>query len=188
MIAGRGHLMGWEDIVKCRFHTTSVRCLSKTGTLLAIKATDFLNSIKKDEDTYKMFHDVCKEKDFKTLGKIIETRKVRKELTEPPELEANKRNRAQHRSQANGPGGQDGDDSLCHSSLDGALKKTIDIDFGSLSVANGHHNSRQVVKSTLPSISMIESHRPTTLNVDVQHSPGASSNSRHFSRTFHSFH
>ena len=188
MIAGRGHLMGWEDIVKCRFHTTSVRCLSKTGTLMTIKATDFLNSIKKDEDTYKMFHDVCKEKDFKTLGKIIETRKVRKELTEPPELEANKRNRAQHRSQANGPGGQEGDDSVCFSSVDGALKKTIDIDFGSLSVANGQQNSRQVVKSTLPSISVVENRRPTELNTDVQHSLGASFNRRRFARTFHSVH
>ena len=36
MIAGRGHLIGYDDIVNGRLSTTTVRCLSNTGILIAI--------------------------------------------------------------------------------------------------------------------------------------------------------
>ena len=50
MIAGKGHLIGFDDIVNGRMSTTSVRCLSSSGTLLAIDSSSFLNCVVRDEE------------------------------------------------------------------------------------------------------------------------------------------
>lgn len=55
MIAEMGHIFGWEDIYHQRNYTTNLKCYSKSGILLKIKANDFLDFIMKDESTYKLF-------------------------------------------------------------------------------------------------------------------------------------
>lgn len=58
MIAEMGHIFGWEDIYHDRYYTTSLRCYSKSGILLKIKAEDFLDFIKKEKTIYKKFVDI----------------------------------------------------------------------------------------------------------------------------------
>lgn len=53
MIAGSGHMFGWEDIYRDRLYTTSVNCYSKTAQVIKIPVKDFLNCLKKDEKIYK---------------------------------------------------------------------------------------------------------------------------------------
>ncbi len=48
-----------------------------------------------------MFQDICKEKDFKTLGKIIENKKVYNEMSKSPIVDASKRNKYQYFSPSN---------------------------------------------------------------------------------------
>ena len=43
---GKGQILGWEDLVRGRKHTTSVRCFSKTGSLVKISAQDYINQMK----------------------------------------------------------------------------------------------------------------------------------------------
>lgn len=58
MIAGEGHLFGSEDIGKKRMHTTSLRCMSLGGSLITIKAEDFLEFLQKDEDLWISFQNM----------------------------------------------------------------------------------------------------------------------------------
>ena len=49
MIAGIGHVLGWEDIVEGRHYTTSVKCLSHNGRILKIAGQDLIKEFEKDE-------------------------------------------------------------------------------------------------------------------------------------------
>ena len=49
-LINKGHIVGWEDIVRGRKYTTSARCFSKTGVMLKISGQEFINEIRKDRD------------------------------------------------------------------------------------------------------------------------------------------
>ena len=46
--AGPGQLVGWDDVIRGRLSTKSMRCASNTGSIMAIEATVFLNVIQKN--------------------------------------------------------------------------------------------------------------------------------------------
>lgn len=80
MIAGRGHLIGFDDIVNSRLSTTTVRCLSNTGTLLAIDSSKFLNCVNRDEEMVKKFKNYSLEKEDQIVYKIFNSNKAIEEL------------------------------------------------------------------------------------------------------------
>lgn len=80
MIAGRGHLIGFDDIVNNRLSTTTVRCLSNTGTLLAIDSSKFLNCVNRDEEMVKKFKNYSLEKEDQIVYKIFNSNKAIEEL------------------------------------------------------------------------------------------------------------
>lgn len=45
MIAGVGHVLGWEDIVQGDHYSASVRCLSSSGILIKIHNSDLLREL-----------------------------------------------------------------------------------------------------------------------------------------------
>lgn len=70
MIACKGHILGWDDIVKGRNYTFSVRCISISGTLIKISAADFLKRIKKDEQMEQTIADMTNQRDKTNIKKI----------------------------------------------------------------------------------------------------------------------
>ena len=48
MIAGRGQVIGWEDVMRRRHATTSMQCVSATGTLIQIAPEVFMASLRRD--------------------------------------------------------------------------------------------------------------------------------------------
>ena len=48
--ASRGQFIGLSDVICNRWHTTTVKCVSTTGSLYVIKITEFMNKMKKDPD------------------------------------------------------------------------------------------------------------------------------------------
>lgn len=53
LIASRGQILGFEDILQGRRFTTSVRCITKTGSILRIRKEDFIKIIAKDQKSLK---------------------------------------------------------------------------------------------------------------------------------------
>jgi hypothetical protein len=49
---GKGYMIGEEDAVAMRNCTTSVKCISMKGELLAIKTSDFYQRIKTNDETW----------------------------------------------------------------------------------------------------------------------------------------
>lgn len=70
MIASVGQLIGWEDMVNQRPLTVSMRCLSKTGSLLVCKREDFVKHMSKDLDRWLMFGDLATDRDKVTKNKL----------------------------------------------------------------------------------------------------------------------
>lgn len=64
MLAGKGHLIGWEDIVRGRKYSTTVRCFSKTGIVLRLSAQDFIQELKQDINAVKLILDVSSQRDL----------------------------------------------------------------------------------------------------------------------------
>jgi hypothetical protein len=54
---GVGQVMGFEDVILKRAYTTTVRCISTTGSLYAIKSEDFEQKMKKSEKTWNALID-----------------------------------------------------------------------------------------------------------------------------------
>jgi hypothetical protein len=50
---GVGNMIGEEDASQNRDHTTTCRCISISGTLFAIKKSDFYFRVKSNEETWK---------------------------------------------------------------------------------------------------------------------------------------
>ena len=48
MIAGRGQVVGWEDVMRRRMSTTMMRCISSSGVLIQISSEDFMASVRRD--------------------------------------------------------------------------------------------------------------------------------------------
>ena len=70
MIAGQGHILGRDDIVKERNYTFSARCLSISGTLIKIAASEFLKKLKKDERAQQTMADISDQRDMTNIKKI----------------------------------------------------------------------------------------------------------------------
>lgn len=62
--------MGFEDVLNERPYTTTVRCISTTGTVYCINKNLFLEKCKKDENNYKKLFKVSEDMDIKTQMKI----------------------------------------------------------------------------------------------------------------------
>ena len=57
-------MIGDEDAAAMRNYTTSVRCVSQSGILLAIKTSDFYQRIKVNDETWKYIIKTAKEKEY----------------------------------------------------------------------------------------------------------------------------
>lgn len=62
MIAGNGHVLGWEDVVEGRYYTTSVTCISQSSMVFKIKGEDLIKEFEKDERLVDTVLKVSKEK------------------------------------------------------------------------------------------------------------------------------
>ena len=82
-IASQKHLLGWEDVIKERFYTTSTRCLSCKGTLLKIEASDFIRNTLRDSSTSNMFVNLSHERDDLTKNKIMDVWTTQRKLSVP---------------------------------------------------------------------------------------------------------
>lgn len=69
-------MIGWEDIVKGRNYTTTVKCYSKTGRVLKLRAKDFINEVKKDRETVKMILNISGERDSLTIKQIRQAKSI----------------------------------------------------------------------------------------------------------------
>lgn len=83
MIAGKDQLLGWEDAINDRDHTTSARCISQSGKVLQIKVEDFLHNVQKDDRTWNMFGALGHERDDITKEQIIDAKRAQKKYSTP---------------------------------------------------------------------------------------------------------
>ena len=49
---GKGNMIGEEDATAMRNYTTSVKCVSMEGEVLAIKTIDFYQRVKTNDETW----------------------------------------------------------------------------------------------------------------------------------------
>lgn len=63
-------MLGEEDVVNNRNYTTTVKCLSTSATLLAIKADEFIIKFGKDNSTWKQVVERVYCKDLETKSKL----------------------------------------------------------------------------------------------------------------------
>ena len=72
MIAGRGQVIGWEDVMRRRLSTTMMRCISSSGILIQIKSNEFMTNVRRDMTLHQKFIKLTRKKDKQTLGKILD--------------------------------------------------------------------------------------------------------------------
>ena len=65
-------MFGEDDAMGDRNYTTTVRCLSTMGKVYCIKADEFILRFGKDERTWNIFIDKCREKDKITTNYITQ--------------------------------------------------------------------------------------------------------------------
>lgn len=75
-LAGRGQLIGWEDIIKGRNYSTSFKCYSNTGIVLRLSADAFINEVKKDSEYAAKMLNISDLNDKMTLNQISQTQSV----------------------------------------------------------------------------------------------------------------
>jgi hypothetical protein len=56
-------MIGFNDVIDNRFHSTSVKCLSSHGVIFAIKAEEFLHKMQRDPAMWRNVKKLAKEKD-----------------------------------------------------------------------------------------------------------------------------
>lgn len=71
-IVTQGQVLGFEDIINSKYHSTSVKCTTKTGSLLAINAKEFLYIMQKDKTEWHKIEQYFKFKAV-TVRKAIKT-------------------------------------------------------------------------------------------------------------------
>ena len=74
-------MLGLEDIVRERNHTSSLRCISMTGQLIMVPAKLFLKRLKNDNTIYKSVLMLSNERDHSTIRKIQDSMKAINQLT-----------------------------------------------------------------------------------------------------------
>lgn len=81
-IAGKGELLGWEDILEGRRRTSSARCVSMTGTIFKIDAKIFMECIFKDDEMKEQMRKMLIERDYVTIKKIRQFNDLQKTMSE----------------------------------------------------------------------------------------------------------
>ena len=68
--ASRGQFLGLSDVICNRWHTTTVKCVSTTGSIYVIKINDFIQKMKKDPDLLKKLTNISTNSDLELKYKI----------------------------------------------------------------------------------------------------------------------
>lgn len=79
-IIGVGNMIGEEDASQERGYTSTCKCLSQNGVLLAIKTNDFFFRVKTNEDTWKYIEKSAKFKDYSSANTINKSFNINKEI------------------------------------------------------------------------------------------------------------
>ena len=80
-------MFGQEDVLGDRNYTTSVKCITNTGSLYWIKNSEFLNKLQKDDRTWKLIERVNYQNDVRTKSTMQHAMsKLEKELTNETRL------------------------------------------------------------------------------------------------------
>jgi len=69
-VLGSGNMIGEEDAVAFRNYTTSLKCVSNHGELLAIKTQDFYSIVRPNEETWKYIKANSKEKEIRVINSL----------------------------------------------------------------------------------------------------------------------
>ena len=69
-IVTRGQILGFNDIIKQKNHTATLKCITNTGSLYAVNAQEFLFKIQRDKSTWLEMVDYFNSKDKQTKSKI----------------------------------------------------------------------------------------------------------------------
>ena len=67
---GKGNMIGEEDAVVMRNYTTTVRCVTYEGELLAIKTIDFYQRVKTNDDSWYYIKKTSKQKEQNVIHTI----------------------------------------------------------------------------------------------------------------------
>ena len=68
--ASKGQFLGLSDVMCNRWHTTTVKCVSSSGSLYQIRVNEFLTKIKKDQDLLNGLNEISKQSDVELRSKI----------------------------------------------------------------------------------------------------------------------
>ena len=63
-------MFGQEDVLGDRNYTTTVKCITNTGSLYWIKNSEFLNKMQKDDRTWKLIESVNFQNDVRTKSSM----------------------------------------------------------------------------------------------------------------------
>lgn len=73
-------MIGEEDASQERGYTSTCKCLSQNGVLLAIKTNDFFFRVKTNEDTWKYIEKSAKFKDYSSANTINKSFNINKDI------------------------------------------------------------------------------------------------------------
>ena len=66
MIASKGHLLGYEDVINDRFHTATAKCMSAEAIIFKWEASEFISKQKKENSTWEETMNIALQNDNKT--------------------------------------------------------------------------------------------------------------------------
>ena len=79
--AGKGEVLGFEDIIEGRNYTVGARCISQTCTLFRIPKQTFLDAVNHDENVAKRVRNFQIERDLGTVNQIKQTKLVNRKIS-----------------------------------------------------------------------------------------------------------
>eukprot|EP00347_Sterkiella_histriomuscorum_P012371 403368842 len=85
-IVSRGNMIGEEDAIKMRDYTTTLKCVSQNGILLALKTSDFYQRIKTNEETWQYLQKTSLLKEGNIYQSIFRSEKLIKSNVENTKL------------------------------------------------------------------------------------------------------
>jgi hypothetical protein len=65
-----GQIIGFEDILKGRHHTTTLKCISTEGSLYIIKKEEFCHKLKRDENIWNALIAYTTQKDKEVINRV----------------------------------------------------------------------------------------------------------------------
>ena len=63
-------MFGEEDVINERAYTTSVKCITATGSVYCIKSEEFFQRLGRDEKTWRKIVERIRQKDIETKRKV----------------------------------------------------------------------------------------------------------------------